>query len=278
MQVQSISNNQQTFNGYVDSNLKESIKKELLKSVKYLDDCKTDLKQERYQVLIGQGKRTIEKLEKFVAPLHKDTSIGMYEKRYLHLSNPITTGRSSGTYPSASGIIIRDEALYEKKNKAYWSNYDKIYADNFSGKDKNLASRYLEHIEIVMDAVNKCIKPKDVNEAFLKLAERDLGNYGDNIFTGIGFIDKFAMKRVAKRIEKYAESIGKTTDAKTIAKKRLEQLTRIKQAYKRNIKDEIGKIIEDLKKVINKKRAPEDKQLTRQYISEVQKLGKNKSA
>lgn len=239
MNVCQISNNQPTYKGYVPKLTEEKVyqiaqeKYDLILIQANRDKVQVD--ENKLKAVLEQGKRIINKLNQFITPCHKDTSLtigtrfepieggGRRVSRYfLTINNPID--RPIRTMPR--GLIKFPEGnpriLY--RGIDYFDDFDYRY-DTLIGINGAKEGDHLDKIEHDIDLLLSGIKPEEIDNAFLTRAKKEVVDdakregysnpFIDSLFERLeNYWQKWHTKRRAVRLDKYAQEIGQSADCK----------------------------------------------------------------
>ena len=266
MQIDSVNNNQQTFNGYLHKNVKKfinnEIKYECRKIVRDASRRNKELDPALLKEVKERGKRIIKKFEEYVAPMHKDTYIdfGRHSwipcEEHFSLSNPI----------SKKPIVIqKDSDIFKTEFVDFYHHtyYDDIMRPRLLLKPdpKGNPTTNLMLMEETVDALLKDTRAAQIDEKFLEYAEKDLEKYDetkfldrflDRFFDEASFIGGMILKIKAAMVENYGKSIGKNSSAKEIVSKRIKRVKGIlleaeqKRRAERELENRNNQILKDV--------------------------------
>ena len=225
--------NMQSFKkGWVDNSLENRIenivKTECKNIVKQANKQHLPVNKELIEQYKEQGKRVLDKWNKFMQPLNKDTGLYLvdwlprdwmdrkYTQSYLDIRNPIMKG---GYKIVARPHTYKEKVLFSSTRSSSGFPYSvpTLLINNKNGL--GLTAPYahqniktLESLEEVADSLLTNIKPKDIDSAIFESAKRQFINSVKSK-DKFNFIERFMLRKRAKKIDKYAEKQGLETFA-----------------------------------------------------------------
>jgi len=202
MQVDSINSYQPSFNGYLGKNIQTyvnyTVEKEVNSIVRYANYKMKPVDVDKIKGIKQLGDEVLDKFRKYVTPLNKNTVLDMEDDLE---SSFIRCGFKNIIFPGKNIKIYHSRVL----DKA------SFYGDNVSvpisyviSKLSSSSARDLSALNNVADELYK-IPAKKIDKVFYLCATAELKERALNT---TGFISKFVVRKWAKALDKFAQSIG----------------------------------------------------------------------
>lgn len=230
MEVNAVSNYQPSFKGYLGSNIQIYVHRVVDKEVSsVVNEANANIKKvdvNKILAIKNLGYGVLDKFSNFVRKMDKKTSLDLddLESPYIRLvfNNPISANKRVNVY----GSIVFNKPKLSGGNVA-------IPLDKDLSKIYDASKDDLHTLDIIADHLFK-LSSKEVDNVFFKSATSELKSLGES---AIGFWSKFKVRKLAKKLDKFAKGLGIEPSARVRAEEYIRSANESKISYKNLLKE-----------------------------------------